>query len=314
MSKYTTEVRYICEHYAGLDESQGFDEIENIIEASRGHIFNDFPIFDEAYRGVLEKKILMHYYTREICEETVGLWKLRLACRMNEIMPKYNKLYLSERLEYNPLYDVDLTTTHTRDGETVGSDVGTTERTEEGEKETTGNSAKSTSDNNKSERSENNDVTYIENSNGKQEENGTQTQLHWNKYSDTPQGYINNIDNDTYLTNATKETANDGDTRNERTNYSKGSTTLGGNSVESEDKVSRSETGSNFGNENSNIKGNEKRTNSNMVNSTEEYAEKVVGKRGGMTYAKMIDEYRNTLLNIDLMIINELRDLFFGLW
>ena len=314
MSKYTTEVRYICEYYAGLEESKGFDEIETIIEESRSHIFTAYPIFDETYRKVLETKILMHYYTREICEETVGLWKLRLAARMNEIMPKYNKLYLSERFEYNPLYDVDVTTTHTKDGETVGSDVGTTQREENGERDSMGNSAKSTSDINSSNRSENNDTTYIENTNGKVAEDGTQNKLHWNKYSDTPQGYIANIDNDTYLTNATKETAADSDTANTRSNYSKGSTTLGGNSVEVEDKNSKSETGSTNNSESSTTIGNEKRTNSNMVNSTEEYAERVVGKRGGITYAKMVEEYRNTLLNIDLMVINELKDLFFGLW
>lgn len=314
MSKYTTEVRYICEYYAGLSESKGFDDIDQIIEDSRSHIFNEYPIFDSAYRAVLEKKILMHYYTREICCETVGLWKLRLAARMNEIMPKYNKLYLSERLEYNPLYDVDLTTTHTKDGETVGSDVGTTQREETGERDSIGNTAKSTSDTNKSQRNENNDTTYIENSNGKKVDDGYITQDHWDEYSDTPQGYIANIANHTYLTNATHDTADDTNGNTERTNYSKGSTTQGGNSVETEDSKSRSETGSMTGNETTSNIGSEKRTNSNMVNSSEEYAERVVGKRGGATYAKMIEEYRNTLLNIDLMIINELKDLFFGLW
>ena len=52
-----------------------------------------FPIFDENYRSVLETKILRHYYTREIGFETVGLWKHYLKTKLNEIMPKYNKLY-----------------------------------------------------------------------------------------------------------------------------------------------------------------------------------------------------------------------------
>ena len=59
MSKYTTEVRFICETFSGLDESKGCFNINEIIEQSRSKIFNfDYPIFDEKYRGVLETKIL----------------------------------------------------------------------------------------------------------------------------------------------------------------------------------------------------------------------------------------------------------------
>ena len=86
MSTYTTEVRYICENYAGEKESVGYDNVQNVLNRSWDKVFDfDFPIFDEEYKPVLCKKILKHYYTREICEETVGLWKLRLDARMNEI-------------------------------------------------------------------------------------------------------------------------------------------------------------------------------------------------------------------------------------
>ena len=32
MSMYTTELRYICESYAGLTESAGYNNIENVIK------------------------------------------------------------------------------------------------------------------------------------------------------------------------------------------------------------------------------------------------------------------------------------------
>ena len=55
MSKYTTEVRYICEHLAGETESVGSDNVDSVIEKSRTKIFDfDFPIYDETYRSVLE--------------------------------------------------------------------------------------------------------------------------------------------------------------------------------------------------------------------------------------------------------------------
>ena len=121
MSKYTTEVRLICEVYADYDESQGYKKIPEIIEASKSKVFDfDFPIFDEDYRGVLETKILKHYYLREIGMETVGVWKHFLDMKMNEIMPYYNKLYLSALLEFNPFYDVDITRDH------IGTGSGTT--------------------------------------------------------------------------------------------------------------------------------------------------------------------------------------------
>ena len=111
MSKYTTELRYICEKYAGLDESVGYNSTRATIEAARSHIFeDDYPIFDEGYRSVLETKILRHFYTREIAAESVGLWKMWLNTRMNEIMPYYNQRYESEFIRFNPLYDTDLAT------------------------------------------------------------------------------------------------------------------------------------------------------------------------------------------------------------
>ena len=118
MSKYTTEVRYICETAAGYHESQGYHSINKIISKARSKIFDfSYPIFDEKYRGVLETKILRHFYTREIGLETVALWKHFLDRKLNEIMPYYNQLYRSELLEFNPFYDIDLTRDHTKTGE-----------------------------------------------------------------------------------------------------------------------------------------------------------------------------------------------------
>ena len=77
MSKYTTEVRYICETDSGLDESVGFNSVDDVISKSWDKIFTSkVPFFDEDYRKVLCCKILKHYYLREKGCETVGIWKL----------------------------------------------------------------------------------------------------------------------------------------------------------------------------------------------------------------------------------------------
>lgn len=244
MSKYTTEVRYICEEAAGLNESAGFNDIETILTAAAPVIFSfDFPIFDETYRLVLEKNILRHFYTREIGEETVGLWKLRLWDRLSLIMPYYNKLYLSETLEFNPLYDVDYRTESSRN--TSNQRAGTNSTTE------TRNTSDATSVNLET----------------------------WNTFSDTPQGGLTGVENETYLTDARHVT----ETGNAGTTLSTGTIGTSG-------------------------------TNSESASNTDQFIEHVSGKTGGITFSKALQEYRETLLRIDQDIMNELEDLFFNLW
>lgn len=174
MSKYTTELRFICETQAGLRESVGYDGVSEVIKKARPKIFSfDYPIFDENYRPTLETKILRHFYTREIGLETYGLWKLHLEARLNEIMPYYNQLYESELIKFNPLYDTDIHTEGHRD-ENVDAN---------GNNKRTGT-----------------DTTAIENKHNT-----------WDLYSDTPQGGVNgiigaeddpSIAKNAYLTNA----------------------------------------------------------------------------------------------------------------
>ena len=254
MSKYTTEVRFICEVNSGLNESVGYSKIEDVITGAIPNIFDfDFPIFDESYRSVLERKILMHFYTREICEETVGLWKLRLDTRLNEIMPYYNKLYKSELLNFNPLYTDNLTRTRT----------------------TKLNSKRETDNNGK--------VDTTNNSNSQGSESGTTNNNGNDLYSDTPQGSLNGVESGTYLTNARKTS----DTSTSSSNTSNNSSASG--------KVVSSESGS------------------DDFNSTEDYLESVSGYTG-TNASDLLIKFRETFLNIDVMILNELEDLFFQLW
>lgn len=283
MSKYTTEVRYICENYAGLTDSKGYNNVEEIISSARTHVFDfDYPIFDATYKPILERKILKRYYTREIGEETVGLWKLRLNMRLNEIMPYYNKLYESELLEFNPLYDVDLTTTHEKTGE--GTEEGTTSNTKVG----TGTDARQGTE--ATTRNETNNGTL----------GRTTSDTKWDYYNDTPQGGINGIEPEinqlNYLTNVTKDT--DAFSQNDTTSNTIAET-INKNYT---DNLTKNDRETNDG------------TTTKEINTTEEYTEHVNGKRGGMTYSSMLKEFRETFLNIDKRIIDELADLFLNLW
>lgn len=267
MSNYTTEVRYICESLCGLTGSVGFNSLEykdaehpGILYQSAPLVFDfDFPIFDENYRIPLEIKILRHYYTREICEETVGLWKLRLCDKLNIIMPYYNQLYESALMKFNPFHDVDYTREHSLQSKAA-------------------------------EDSESNTVESIkENSTGENSDNQTGAGTHWDKYSDTPQGGIAGIDPDVgdasyYLTNARK--INDNISNNSRGTF--------------DNKTDTTSEAQNTGTRN--------------IANTEDYVEHVAGKMNGQSYSDLLVQFRKTMLNIDQKIIDELSDLFFGLW
>lgn len=323
MSKYTTEVRFICETSAGIKESVGYSRIDDIINKAIPTVFNfDFPIFDEAYRNVLCKKILKHYYTREICEETVGLWKFRLDTRMNEIMPYYNQLYKSELLEFNPLYDVDITRRGNKDN--IGKDNDTIESTRVGtgnsETDTTGKTTNTNTSNETNESTSNgtNEGTNNTTNESSTTAESTDTKTERDLYSDTPQGALTNVENETYLTNARKKL---GEGTTSDTGSSTGTTNVtvtgkDSNATTGEVNVSESGETNQEGNSATNYNNNDTFNSHQVKNteSTEEYLDMVSGKQGGASYSKMLMEYRDTFLNIDMQVIDALSDLFFGLW
>lgn len=287
MSKYTTEVRFICESKSGLENSKGCDDIDEILNNSWNKIFTTkAEIFDENYRGVICKKILKHYYLREICSETVGIWKLWLNTRLEEILPYYNQLYKSALLEFNPLYDVNITRTHNRTIDENKTENGTSTETN-----TDKNTGSGSRDNTASGTNKNSGTSSVSDSGSSNSKD---------LYSDTPQGALTGVETETYLTNARKITNTDSST-SESNNSGNGEYKDTGN-IKYSDTSERANTknGSN--------------SNTGTMNNTEEYLETISGKQGSDSYSNMIKDYRDTFLNIDRMVIAEFDDLFFGLW
>ena len=62
-----------------------------------------YPIFNEEYRPILNGKIIDEYYNQEINTETIDNWLLTIRRKMDQIMPYYNKLYLTELIPYSAL-------------------------------------------------------------------------------------------------------------------------------------------------------------------------------------------------------------------
>lgn len=71
---------------------------------------NEYPIFESDYREGLNKKIRDHFMFQEIGHETVEQFRFSMRRKMNEIMPLYNQLYETTRLQFDPLSTVDITT------------------------------------------------------------------------------------------------------------------------------------------------------------------------------------------------------------
>lgn len=342
MAYYTTELKSICENYAGI-YSAGYPSTAEVIEKARQQIFPfEYPIFDKDYKQVLETKIIRHYYTREIGSETVGLWAFRLETRMNEIMPYYNQLYESAQLKYDPLFDYMMEKTHTGQGtaessgheESTESTTGKSNNTEtvtgNTSEDTSGSSTAGgkdvtdyTSTGNDSRTMSADDTTNVKNKSVSDigDSNTTET-----AFSDTPQGSLSGVDKLEYLTNFTSVTGNTKGTndtegsvntdyihsgtddldysRTDKTtvNFGKTDTTTGKRTGEtSTDKTAEGSTsGSASGSKDS----------SANSSTTDQYIETIKGKLGGRLYPEMIQAYRDTLINIDMMVIKDLSDLF----
>ena len=63
----------------------------------------------------LARKIVDHYYVREIGFETIGLFKHYAKVYMQEIMERKLPIIYSQYLKYDPLSNVDFTETYTRE-------------------------------------------------------------------------------------------------------------------------------------------------------------------------------------------------------
>lgn len=291
MSKYTTEVRYICEVAAGFDVSTDYKGVEDVIKKALPVVFDfSFPIFDENYRSVLETKILKHFYTREIGLETVGLWKLKLDTKLNEIMPYFNQLYKSQLYAFNPFYDVDLTRKHRIDGSGT-KDTDTTNNTEAEHRITVDENGSTSSNGSGSSDSESANTNVSVNTDAFSE-----------RYSDTPQGALTDLKADKYLTNATlrddNKNANENNTGTDKTSTK--------SDIENTENKNTETNGNNSTTVNGNI--------SSTLTNTEDYLETVQGKNGGSSYSKLLMEYRETFINIDMMVLDELESLFMQLW
>ena len=309
MSKYTTEVRFICEQKSGLKESVGSSSVDTVIANSWDKIFTtNCAIFDENYRQILCSKILKHYYLREISAETVGIWLLWVNTKFEEIMPYYNQLYASALLEFDPFKDVDYTKEH--EGEADG--------TKDVEGETTNNNTKNGNTTTTIDVDVSTETEYEDNGTvGDARDITTESEAHStgsksDRYSDTPQGTINNTDvtGDAYLTNV-RLIGDQTDGTSEDTTYDNNLQTrdLDGNSSTTEERDETNQTDYTETNRNNGTS-----ASNEVLHNTDSYVDHVFGKMSTTPYSELLQKFRDTFLNVDMLVIEEFDELFLRLW
>lgn len=96
-------------------------ELGELIRSGFDIGLKNYPLYDEKHREELNRKIINHYFLREIGLETPHLFSLKLNQKMEEIMPYYNQVYKSQDVEFNPLYNIEIIETFEEKGEKTGS-------------------------------------------------------------------------------------------------------------------------------------------------------------------------------------------------
>lgn len=306
--------------------------------SNTGNIFNDiktaapkifdfyFPIWDDAHRNELQEKIIRRYINREIGLETYGLWKLYLCDRMNNIMPYYNDLAKSLNLKYDILSNVNLITDSTdideknENTDEKYEDTDTLESTEE-IKDThdntvnnkrnltntqTINESKTHTGTDKDEHTENSSNT------------GTQSNIGNQLTSDLPQynaaGYDYGTEN-RFLNNTMTNDLHENSSGSLTKTYNSTEKNVGNNGNTDEEITNITDNGS----KNSNISKNDNRNssgNKGILFKTDNVLSRSQTVKGnnGKTYGELIQSYRESLINIDNMIIGELSDLFMNIY
>ena len=129
MSKYTIELRELFEPIKFSPALFTRNEVEGWF---KDYNLNDYLTAEQQAvitatglwnKDKLAKKIVDHYYMREIGFETIGLFIHEVKDEMNELMEEYLPLIYSSAIQYDPLVNVDYTETFTRT-ENLGNQSG----------------------------------------------------------------------------------------------------------------------------------------------------------------------------------------------
>lgn len=271
----------------------------------------DYEIFDENYRETLNNAILNAYMFREICDVNPNIWKFKLNKRLDLIMRnRYNELYKAKSIEFNALYNVDMTETYEHTIDNSNSNTTTTTSSET-------NKNKNTVDVNDTNKI-NNTIT----TNGTNSEEGTNTNTINNSNNVKNSAYGSDMPSDNLIEedftnnifinnlNRTEQTTTENNTTNNTlsnsTEINQEQTTTG--QTENTNKTT--------GTSENTLTGNNSIEGSATGKTVESYTRHSEGSSAGLPFSKamiQLKEFYDTF-NLDELVINELKDLFIQVW
>lgn len=302
-----------------------------------GFTIGDYPIWDESYRNVLNTKIKNHYYFKEIGQETPARFKFYLDTKLNEIMPYYNELYLTTLKKYD--IDIVSQTEETYLGNVDSGSSMITENIAESESTTQGTSESADTSTSESDTDVSNVAEATNSGNtrntgtieNKTDYNSDATTTNNDVYSlsdnrelETPEGELTLINGQLspgYLTRATTNRTEQGGSSvaehrgNDTATTTNNTLTAVDNNAASEslstsNTASSSESSSTASSTASNTATAESMQNvASSAKSTNEYIKNIIVRNPNMA-VNSIEKLRASIVNIDMLIIEELNELF----
>lgn len=300
----------------------------------------NYPIFSESHRQELNEKIVNHFRYREIGFETIHQFIFALNRKMFEVMPFYNQLYESEELEISALTNYSYDEISKKTGNDLLEKTGTDRNKQTGDSTRT-DTGTQTNEQNGTDKQTFEDVknktTYGSNEN----ENTTTTSgvTHGQTtttqgtdsskkvHSDTPQGMLSanfpesaNYASDADVSkNTNSSTVTQGGT-DSTSGTVKGTKGKSGSdeSVQSGSIVTTHDTQGKLTNDLTSK--NEFNTDNTITygsNAKQNYDNQLsTNKQGyqGISPSELLQKYRDTFLNIDMLVISELEELFISIF
>ena len=120
MAKYTIELRRVCDLLTRDEVESWFKdyELSDYLTEEEINVINERGTWS---KDKLAKKIVDNYYMCEIGLETVGLFKLYAKNKMLNIMESKLPMIYSAAIKYDPMVNVDYTTTVNRNVNDTGT-------------------------------------------------------------------------------------------------------------------------------------------------------------------------------------------------
>ena len=131
MSKYTIELRHLFDFFT-RDTVEGWFKDYNLEDYLTYDQINTIESTGIWSKDKLAKKIVDHYYMREIGFETPALFIHMVKVEMQEIMEEKLPLIYSASIEYDPLVNVDYVEKYERQIDNTSSGTDTTSQTSNG--------------------------------------------------------------------------------------------------------------------------------------------------------------------------------------